>query len=342
MLEEKTLDQINENIRQVAQLFAVRGRWKMIGSNSLRSTQYGVDYDVEDHLAHNPALALQHAYSLAAQNPSIYVMELKCGLDPRLVYDGDYSQNSLAAYLKNPLIPAGARREILNCGAKDKQVELVRDLFILRWTHEDVAEGKIRLMDGTYRTLHDCLMDRTTAKIDLIVKVGDEFAELSENYYIRDGPERNYDKEATPEELRKSLEEDIQYYSHKDAFKALKRLFSLYRVEGEKRHKAELAKLVDFFNGQVGLLNKIRAELGILDTLLSNTFRAVSWEDVWNNLQFIKAQIGQVYAVPLCDDLFTQIDRCSKDTVHATIRTLLNYFAGKINAQSKDFLRTFL
>ena len=280
MLEEKKPDQINQNIRKVAALFAVRGRWKLIGSNSLRSTQYGVDYDVEDHLARNPALALQHAYFLAAQNPSIFVIELKCGVDPRLVYDGDYSQNSLAKYLENPLIPAGARREILNCGDKEEQVELVRDLFILRWTHEDVAEGKIRLLDGTYRTLSDCFLDRTTAKIDLIIQVGDEFAELSENYYIRDGPERNYDKEATPEELRKSLKEDIHYYSHKDAFKALKRLFSLYRVEGEKRHKAELVRLVEFFNGQVGLLNKIRAELGILDTLLSNTFRAVSWEDV--------------------------------------------------------------
>ena len=293
-------------------------------------------------MAHNPALALQHAYSLAAQNPNINVIELKCGVDPRLVYDGDYSRNSLAAYLENPLIPSEARREILNCRAKEKQIELVRDLFILRWTHEDVAEGKIRLIDGTYRTLHDCLMDRTTAKIDLIVKVGDEFAELSENYYIRDGHDRNYDKEATPEELRKSLEDDIHYYAHKDAFRALKRLFSLYRVEGERRHKAELARLVEFFNGQVGLLNKIRAELRILDTLLGNTFRAVSWEDVWNNLQFIKAQIGQVYQVPVTDDLFAQIDQCSKDTAHATVRTLLDYFAGKINAQSKDFLRTFL
>lgn len=153
----------------------------MIGSNSLRSTQYGVDYDVEDHLAHNPVLALQHAYSLAAQNPNIFVIELKCGVDPRLLYDGDYSRHSLEAYLKNPLIPAEVRREVLNCGAKEEQIELVRDLFVLRWTHEDVAEGKIRLIDGTYRTLRDCLMDRTTAKIDLIVKVGDEFAELSEN-----------------------------------------------------------------------------------------------------------------------------------------------------------------
>jgi len=270
------------------------------------------------------------------------VIELKCGVDPRLLYDGDYSRHSLEAYLKNPLIPAEVRREVLNCGAKEEQIELVRDLFVLRWTHEDVAEGKIRLIDGTYRTLRDCLMDRTTAKIDLIVKVGDEFAELSENYYIRDGHDRNYDKEATPEELRKSLEDDIHYYAHKDAFRALKRLFSLYRVEGEKRHKAELERLVDFFNGQAGLLNKIRAELRILDTLLGNTFRAVSWEDVWNNLQFIKAQIGQVYQVPVTDDLFAQIDQCSKDTAHATIRTLLDYFAGKINAQSKDFLRTFL
>ena len=154
MNKEKTVEQINQEIAQVIQLFAVRGRYKLIGSNSLRSIQYGVDYDVESHLTNNPALSLQHAYHEAAKNPDLFVIELKCGIDKRLVYEGDYSQHSLQKYLENPLIPQEARADILATSKKDKQVELVRDLFILRWTPAEVENGEIKLIDGTVRTLN--------------------------------------------------------------------------------------------------------------------------------------------------------------------------------------------
>ena len=343
MLEEKSPDEINDAITEVIKLFAVRGRWKLIGSNSLRSTQYGVDYDVETHLSNNPALSLQHAYHEAKRNPDLYVIELKCGIDPRLYYDGDFSRHSLETYLKHPLIPEGARNEILALGDKDeeKRVELVRDLFILRWTAEDVAEGRIQLIDGTYRTLHDCLMDKSVAKVDLIVKVGNQFAEISENYYIRAVKEKNYDDDLSKSAKEKSLQEDIHYYSKTDCFKALKRIFSLYQMEGG--HAKEMERLVDFFNGQVGFLYKIKCELGTLLNLLENTFREVLWEDVRNNLQFIKEQISRVYEIPLRNnDLFQRIDDCTPESCYQIIKTLKDYFSKKIMQESKDFLRTFI
>ena len=342
MLEEKKTDEINDAITDAIKLFAVRGRWKLIGSNSLRSTQYGVDYDVETHLSRNPAASLQQAYHQAKLNPDLYVIELKCGIDPRLFYDGDFSRASLETYLENPLIPEGARNEILAVSEKDeeKRVYLVRDLFILRWLPEDVAEGRIALIDGSYRTLHDCLMDKTVAKVDLIMKVGVQFAEISENYYIRADADKNYDDELSKSDKEKSLQEDIHYYAKTDRFKALKRLFSLYQMEGG--HEKQLERLIEFFNGQVGFLYKIKNELRILQTLLENTFREVHWDDVRNNLQFIKEQLSQIYEVPLGDDLFQRLDDCTPETAHSVISTLQDYFAKKINQESKEFLYTFI
>jgi len=69
--------------------------------------------------------------------------------------------------------------------------------------------------------------------------------------------------------MEESLEDDIHYYSKCDSMKALKRLFSLLRIEGEKKNKERLEKLVDFFNSEVGFLNKIKNELTILETLLT-------------------------------------------------------------------------
>ena len=338
MLKAKTVEEINSNIEKVIQLFAVKGKYRLIGSNSLRSSQYGVDYDIETHLRTNPAHALQHAYEKALTNPNIYVIELKCGIDPRLKYTGDYSKHSLEQYLENPLIPEARKQAILKSSGEE-QVKLVRDLYILRWTPLDVASGKIKLIDGTYRSLENALRDNTIQKIDLITKVGDQFAEISENYYLKGA---NDEPETSGKALEESLEEDIHYYSKMDSFKALKRLFSLYRLH-PKKNAVDIAKMVEFFNGQVGLLNKIRAELGILETLLNNTFRKVGWGDVYNNLQFIKEQISQVFAVPMTEsNVFRKIDAVKKSNIASTVKTLKDYFAEKVNQQSKEFLRSML
>jgi hypothetical protein len=175
-------------------------------------------------------------------------------------------------------------------------------------------------------------------KIDLIVKVGNQFAEISENYYIKVGGETNYTKQPTKKELESDLEEDIQYYSTKDSFKSLKRLFSLLQIEGGKKNKPKMDKLVEFFNGQVGLLNKIKNELGILEVLLEQP-RKPKWEDVEANLQFIKEQISSVYQVPMTESVFKNIDEITEKTALSDIRTLKDYFQKKINTESKEYLK---
>jgi hypothetical protein len=183
-------------------------------------------------------------------------------------------------------------------------------------------------------------MDKSVAKVDLIMKVGVQFAEISENYYIRDDAEKNYDDELSKTDKEKSLQEDIHYYAKTDRFKALKRLFSLYQMEGG--YEKQLKRLIEFFNGQVGFLYKIKNELRILQILLENTFREVHWDDVRNNLQFIKEQLSQIYEVPMRNDLFQRLDECTPETVHFVVSTLQDYFAKKINQESKDFLYSFI
>ena len=335
----RKINQLNNETGDIINLFAIRGKKRIIGSASLRATQYASDYDIETMLngvsPETIAKMLQKAYQEIGGD--VWVADFKCGLDERLVYNGDYDDKSLKKYLKNPLISAKQRRDILSSSGEER-IEKVRDLYILRWKHADVIKGYIKLIDGTNYPLSCAIMDKTTMKIDLIVKVGNQFAEISENYYIKAGGETNYTKMPSKKELEADLEEDIQYYSTKDSFKSLKRLFSLLQLEGAKKNKPKMDKLVEFFNGQVGLLNKIKNELGILEILLVQP-RSPKWEDVEANLQFIKEQISSVYQIPLTEGVFQNIDKITEKTAVRDIRTLKDYFQQKINTESKDFLK---
>ena len=341
--KKKELTQINNETGDLIREFSIKGKYRLIGSNSLRAVSYGSDYDAESHIKdatpQTIARRFQQEFADAVEDPDVWITDFKAGYDPRLVYKGDYSRQSILKYVENPLIPESRRKAILETSGEDQR-ELVRDLFILRWTPDEIAEGKKRLIDGTYRSLAEAVQDKTILKIDLITLVGNQFLEISINYYIRfANGETNQDKVPAKTDLETDLEDDIHYYSKRDSFKALKRLFSLLMLEGEDKHQKKINRLLEFFNGQVGYLNKIKNELTILEVVLTSKFRKPKWEDVEANLQFIKEQISLVYEIPLTDKLFETINKATEKTVLRDVITLRDYFAGKINDESKAFLR---
>jgi len=343
--ESKNMNMINKATAKLITAFGVKGRVKLIGSNSLRSFKYGSDYDVETILKSPsiPKIAelIKDQYLKTLNNPNIWILDFKCGHDPRLVYRGDYSDQSLKIYLKNPLIPEKIKEEIIQSKGEER-IKKVRDLFILRWKPEDIRRGYICLIDGKKRTLEECLKDKTTTKIDLIQKIGVQFAEISENYYIKVGREGNYTDMPSKKEMEEALEEDIHYYSKFDSMKSLKLLFSLLRLDGEKKNKDKLDKLIDFFNSEIGFLNKITNELKILETLLTFPDKKPDYKDVVANLQFIKEQLASIYKIPIADSVFRQIDLVEPKSVLPTIRTLIHYFKEKINNSSKKYLKMYI
>lgn len=343
----KEVSQINNATGELINSFAVKGKVRMIGSNSLRAIQYGSDYDIESILtgvsASKIANMIQKEYAEAGKSDDVWIIDFKCGHDPRMVYNGDYSEGGLKQYFstRDDLVSKAKQKKILALKGEDR-IDAVRDLYILRWKPADIKKGKIKMPCGGERSLETSLLDKTTTKIDLLKKVGNQFAEVSENYYIRVGDQSNFVKAPSKGETEASLEDDIHYYSKVDSFKALKRLFSLLQIEGKTKNKAKLERLVDFFNSQVGYLNKIKNELTILQVLLEQTFRRPKWVDIEANIQFIKEQISTVYKVPLDEKIFKTIDAISDKNALSTIKTLKTYFAEKINQNSKDFLRSIL
>lgn len=100
--------------------------------------------------------------------------------------------------------------------------------------------------------------------------------------------------------------------------------------------------MIEFFNGQVGYLNKIKSELEILETLLIQDYRIPKWEDVQANLQFIKEQLSSVFEIPISNKIFGEIDKITEKTALTDIVTIKDYLLTKLNEYSKDFLRNYI
>lgn len=341
---ERKVEQLNNTVGEIINHLAVKGRHRLIGSNSLRSIKYGADYDAEaypkDKSCAKLAKKIRDAYLKTAKNPDIWITDFKAGWDERLVYRGDFSKDSVEEYTENPLIPDDYKKKIL-AASGEEQEKLVNDLWKLRWDTAAIKRGFVKLIDGKKKTFAECIIDPTPCKIDLIARVGDQFAEISENYYITCDGKKNWNETQNRAELEAEFEEEIRYYSRVNKFKALKRLFSLLKVEGEKKNKSKMERLVEFFNSPVGAANKIKNELDILETLLMLP-NPPKWELIENNLQYIKEGFSKLGEVEVKSSVFPFIDEITDRSSLADVRELRDYLAGLVNRYSADFLREMM
>ena len=118
-------------------------------------------------------------------------------------------------------------------------------------------------------------------KADLVVPVGDRYAEVSIHYY------RNPVKPQI-----KSLEADVKKYWKTDTLKALKRLYSIYKMEGKNTDL-----FTDFFNSEIGLINKIVSDL----ELLKKIKKMISKDAYEKNLDFIRSTLATTTAPLVLD-----------------------------------------
>ena len=168
----------------------------------------------------------------------------------------------------------------------------------LRWKYNDIMKGFQIVDDETY-FFEECLVMKSTIKLDIVYLINGKFNELSDNYYIKIGNKTNFEP-ITKKSIIKSLKEDYkELVKEKKFYKALKREFSMITTENmnEPTPKDTLnerqQELVNDFNSDVGIWNKGSADLKILLVLLEEqTFRKVPLKNIRENLQIIKQNIS--------------------------------------------------
>jgi hypothetical protein len=132
----------------------------------------------------------------------------------------------------------------------------------LVWSFADLVHGEKRGV-----SLKKALMQRKrgeiSCKVDAIVLNGNRLEEVSVVYLIALGKQQNW-YAPTNDDLLHSLENDVKEFSSTNSMKALKRLYSIYQIDGQ--HKSQMVSLESFFNSCFGLLNKIISSLELLKT----------------------------------------------------------------------------
>ena len=183
----------------------------------------------------------------------------------------------------------------------------------LRWNVKELAKGK----HSSGKLLKDAIKEDTLIKLDFILSVGSTFAECSEIYLTK------YQMNKSKKQIELELEEDIGEYSVSNSMKALKRYYSLLKLNGT--HMKQQNDLVSFFNSEVGLVNKVANDFEVLKMLTDK--HKIPKELICSNIQMLKERLSTVDWVSL------------NGFEKRTIESVIAYLRSKINPIAKDFLK---
>ena len=322
----KTIDMLNNKIGTIIHKFAVNGKLKLVGSNQRRGMLFTSDYDIMTELKGRADTLAHHFQKVMEEIPKkdYYFMDFKAGLFKKLIYDFD--ADDLSEYLQNPLITRSYKKRIKNAKGEDR-VKLIRDLFILRWTRDEIIAGHKKLIDGTLYSLVDALQDDTTLKLDVIIPVGDRFAEVSEIYIYLQTIDDN-------SSIKQSLADDIEKFRHNNSMKALKRLYSIISLENPNDKR--LASLEEFFNSEYGLLNKTASDLELL--LLLTEKHDISFDKIIANVQMLKENIS--LSSIASKKKILKLNKITPKNYRKLCTDMVEYLHSIINPAAKALLRS--
>jgi hypothetical protein len=264
LFDKKQLIDFSDKIQQVFNLLTISRKFRVVGSAALKNIRYVNDYDLNELYKRN--FDTKEALDL------IYKMFIdkfkRCEEDP-------------ACFITD-----------LKCGVDSNGKPL-------RWDKNDIKKGFKELEDGRKMTFQECILTKSTFKLDVVKIIDGVFTEFSDNYLIKLGEESNFfphdlTKDHLLTELKRSYED--YFYTYQNLFKGLKRAFSFYLMDGEGKNAHLLKKLIKLFNSPVGKLYNVKGQLGTLLLVIEdkNGFRKPKLRDIKRNLQLIWKSLGHL------------------------------------------------
>jgi hypothetical protein len=184
----------------------------------------------------------------------------------------------------------------------------------MKWTKQEVLAGS-----KCDKSLAEALTEDTIIKLDLVIPIGNTYADIGQVYQYRQDTQTN-------EEIELELEADIDEYKSTNKLKALKRLYSVLSFEPTKNKKS-LDELEEFFNSIVGYANKIKADLEIILRLLEH---GKTIKRLKPFIEDIEVRLGNIARI--------KVKLTTKADIERTIANLQRYINTKSIVQVKKFL----
>lgn len=343
---------------------------KVSGSMALRSQQYAADYDLTEtvHREGSKAKAVQY-FTQGLQQivknllklPDAFVGDIKCGeIAEWKIVNGDIVRGHVVGYdaaMSRSKVEelesigvltkseAAEARRILVASPSVETFLHIRDLLrphIVRWSPKDVLRGFQYLRDGRRFSLADGIQTPSLTKIDAVALVEkSRFADFSCIYSfvwrhtvlnpVRLNPQQSL-KEAIV-----TLDGEGSYY------KMAKRMFSLLRME-PRRNAALLGALTELFNGDLGRLYSIIADIQTLLYLLENE-AVLPLAKVRYEIGMFRARLGNIFETgrvntkQILEDLLG-LETSSRPLLVKGLTEISERFSGILNAETAKFLKT--
>ena len=305
-LEQKNINDFNEKIVNVFNLLTLAGEYRIIGSASLKKIKYSSDYDLDElfEKKKDSKNLLHHIYML-------FLEKFK---------EAKQDENKFITDFK--------------CGMDTNGEPL-------RWDFNDMKKGYKILDDGRKMTFDECLLIKATIKMDMIVLIDGVFTEFSENYYLKLGNDGNFfPHDISKEHILNQLLYSYDEYMNVDEnyLKGLKRIFAYKLLENEKHNYKDLKKMIIFFNSNIGIGNKARADLDILLLILEQQFRKPKMDDIKNNLKIIENNIQPLNLKMLNNALIKTCKIQQKTALIKSIENIRNKIYNIVNKKTLDYI----
>ena len=200
----------------------------------------------------------------------------------------------------------------------------------VRWNKHTIKDG-FQNIDGINISFINCLQQKSIIKMDIIALVNRIFTEFSNNYYFTFSNGFSTMPGDNTKLSNVFLLQFQQKMKEKKYFKALKRLYSYFKI---KKNKKMQQTLVEFFNSNVGKLNYQINGLQILDEVMDNPFRQPKKSDVIHNINIIKNNLP-----PELDQKIDSIlKRPTLQTMRMAIKDVIQQLTEVVNEQTMEFI----
>lgn len=313
LFERKPIEAFSKKVREVFNLMTITRKYKVIGSGGMKHIKYNADYDLNE---------LFEPSKLGSKEK---ILDTLTALFKKKFEDAEKDPNYYIVDFK--------------CGIDEEGEPL-------RWDKNDIKRGYKIVQSGRKVRFQDCILMKSTMKMDVIANIDGVFTEFSDNYLIKLG-DNPADANFFPHDLQRdhllnSIKHsfDEYYYGARNYVKALKRSFSYFLQDGEDKHLGKLRQLMDFFNSTTGLLYKLKSEIDTVLLVMENKFRTPPVEDLVRNIKIIR---NRVDTVPNTSGSVRNLDLASQAKSAKLMAEYLNkskkMLDALINKSALDFIR---
>jgi hypothetical protein len=175
--------------------------------------------------------------------------------------------------------------------------------------------------DGFHFT--ECLLQKSTIKLDEIYLLNGSFVDITDNYYFTLGDHQNFPT-PTRKEIIDSIRADYkELVKEGNYYKALKREYSIKPTK----------KLTDYFNSEIGILNKAKSDLNVLLVLRDQTFRKPTMSDLNGDIQIIKQDLS--YTQVNFSEALDKATATNTKKKYKIIETIVDKLSNIVNQDAK-------